>query len=282
MISEDMHDCVANLAQVENADSKQGIVRHLSDITHGDGVHPRARNCFTNLKDSEGEQCFATPHKCLVKAAPNINVYTDGSWLNPLKQYLGLGGAGVWWPNRCIHDSPSNPIAYRNRISSAECDLAHYRQQEGGLQLFTKIGGFGGNSTRTEVAAGIIAICANGPVHIGSDSRAFVDKANSLLELLVVGKDPGDKRPRALANDGDLWAHFCCAVKAKSPGSIRISWVKGHADQKHIDAGLTTATDLVGNHKADATADEATALYGTDMLDVARWDHDRAKAIKHS
>ena len=121
----------------------------------------------------------------------------------------------MWWPNRCIHDSPSNPIAYRSRISSAECELAHYRQQEGGLQLFTKIRGFGGNSTRTEVAAGIIAICANGPVHIGSDSRAFVDKTTYLLELLIVGRSPEDKRLGALADDGDLWAHFCCAVEAR-------------------------------------------------------------------
>ena len=35
---------------------------------------------------------------------------------------------------------------------------------------------------------------------------------------------------------------------------------------------------MVGNDQADATADAATALYGTDMLNVASWFHDRAKA----
>ena len=42
--------------------------------------------------------------------------------------------------------------------------------------------------------------------------------------------------------------------------------------------GITTFTDLVGNDYADAAADEATALYGTDLLNVAGWFHDRAEA----
>jgi len=35
---------------------------------------------------------------------------------------------------------------------------------------------------------------------------------------------------------------------------------------------------MVGNQQADSTADEATALYGTDLLNIAGWFHDRAKA----
>ena len=246
---EDVPDCVACVGKLENADAKQGIVQHLSSLKHGQGVHANARNCFMLLKDDEGEQSYATPWKCLVDAPQNINVYTDGSWLNPLKQFLGLGGAGVWWPNRCIGDKSSCPLAYRKPVSSAEGELAHYRQLDGGLQLFTKLGGFGGNSTRTELAAGIIAICADGPVHIGSDSRAFVDKANYLLCLVAGGKDPMGKRPWELTNDGDLWSHFCCAVQAKDHRSIRISWVKGHACQHHVDSGVTTTADLIGNHR---------------------------------
>ena len=79
-------------------------------------------------------------------------------------------------PNRQIEHNSGECI--RNPISEAESDLAHFRQEVGGLALFTKIGGYTGSSTRTELAAGIIALCANGPAHIGSDSKAFVDKAN--------------------------------------------------------------------------------------------------------
>ena len=67
-------------------------------------------------------------------------------------------------------------------------------------------------------------------------------------------------------------------MQVKGHRSIKISWVKGHAKQCHIDSGVTTFRDMVGNDQADATADEATALYGKDLLNVASWFHDRAKA----
>jgi hypothetical protein len=274
----DIPDCVASVGKLPNADAKQLLIEHLCNVRHGQGVHVNARNCFASLKADDGEQCLATPWRCLVAAPEAINVYTDGSWLNPLKQFLGLGGAGVWWPHRHIDVPSTQPLSYRKRLSDAEEELAHHRQLDGGLQLFTKIGGFSGSSTRTELAAGIIAICANGPVHIGSDSKAFVDKANELLEIISTGDDPQDRRPWSLTNDGDLWAHFCEVVQAKGHLAIKISWVKGHAKQHHVDSGITTYEDLLGNAQADATADEATALYGPEMLDIAKWFHNRAKA----
>ena len=42
------------------------------------------------------------PHECSLPAPEDINVFTDGSWLYPLKQFLGMGGAGVWWPGRVL------------------------------------------------------------------------------------------------------------------------------------------------------------------------------------
>ena len=47
--------------------------------------------------------------------------------------------------------------------------------------LYTPIGGYTGSSTRTELAASIIAISANGPTHIGTDSQACCDKSNEIL-----------------------------------------------------------------------------------------------------
>ena len=112
------------------------------------------------------------PYRCHRPAPADINVYTDGSWVNPLQQYLGLGGAGVWWPNR-------DPMVYQ-RISAAEKSLAHFQQYPEGLMLYTPIGGYTGSSTRTELAAAIIALVANGPVHIGTDSQAFLDSKHHL------------------------------------------------------------------------------------------------------
>ena len=116
---------------------------------------------------------------------PNdINVFTDGSWLNPSNQYLSLGGAGVWWPGRLIDRSSSAAVhcPHHRPISHAESEISYFRQEHDGVSLFAKIGGYSGSSTRTELAAGIIAVCAHGPVHIGSDSEVFVNGANDLIK----------------------------------------------------------------------------------------------------
>ncbi len=72
-------------------------------------------------------------------------------------------------------------MAVCHGVTQAERDLAHEVQYPCGLMLYTKIGGYTGSSTRTELAAAIIAIAANGPIHIGTDSQAFKDKAQAVM-----------------------------------------------------------------------------------------------------
>ena len=177
------------------------------------------------------------PCKCELNAPDQINVYTDGSWLFPLKQFLGLGGAGVWWPKRTIIRNEALDNTY-HPLSDAEDDLAYCEQGEDGLRIYTKIGGYAGSSTRTELAAGIVALSAHGPVHIGSDSRAFVDTANRYIKL--INKKHEVKRPWKLVSDGDLWEHFDKAVQAKGAHSVKITWVEGHATDQHVAEGISS------------------------------------------
>ena len=149
-----------------------------------------ARQAFQILKTGSPDIIMPLPHKCTLNAPDSINVYTDGSWLNPVKQYLGIGGAGVWWPHRTLSKTYTNNLHLHLPISSAEHDMALHHATHHGVRLYTKIGGYGGSSTRTELAAGIIAICAHGPVHIGSDSEAFVNTANSVLCTIRNNKKP--------------------------------------------------------------------------------------------
>jgi ribonuclease HI len=260
---------------VVHSDSKNALVKHLSMSNQSDGLEASARKCFTGLKGPSSPADMPTPVRCIHLAPLCINVFTDGSWLHPLRQFLGLGGAGVWWPDRTVEQAEISGNAYFCSLSEVEFEMAHTRQTSSGLQLFTKIGGYGGSSTRTELAGGIIAMFAEGPVHIGSDSEAFVDKATALINLISKGGDPQQHRPWSMCQDGDLWAHFCKCVLAKGPQSIRLTWVKGHAKQHHIDKGVTTLTNKTGNDKADEAADEATKLHGADLIQVAGWLHDR-------
>ena len=102
-----------------------------------------ARQGFHKLKQCKGESSMALPMKCVLQAPEQINVYTDGSWLFPLKQFLGLGGAGIWWPGRTIH---RDDVGKYIPLSTAEEEMTLLHQNHEGLRLFTKIGGFSGSS----------------------------------------------------------------------------------------------------------------------------------------
>ena len=156
-----------NIADAQNEEIKQIIKEH------GINQNCNARQVFQKLKADQEPPQMAMPYKCTRRPPSDINVYTDGSWKNPLIQYLGLGGAGVWWPSR-------NTEAY-HRLNDAEKEVAQSTQYHNGLMLYTSMGGYTGSSTRTELAAAIIAMMANGPVHIGTDSQAFKDKADGIL-----------------------------------------------------------------------------------------------------
>ena len=74
-------------------------------------------------------------------------------------------------------------------MSDGEVEVANWVQEEKGLTLYTKIGGYSGSSTRTELAAAIVSMAAHGPIHLASDSMAFVKAANRLMFKMSEQKD---------------------------------------------------------------------------------------------
>ena len=204
-----------------------------------------ARQVFTLLKQLRGPPHMPLPWTCPRTAPTAINVYTDGSWQLPLVYYFALGGAGVWWPGRQLH---------KHKISRGEAELAYASEEADGVRLATNIGGYSGSSTRTELAAGILALLNHGPVHLGSDSAAFVNRAQQLVLDVKAGR-PMSQCWQTTA-DGDLWLHLELAIRAKGPDSIQFTWIKGHATDAHIAAGITTLANKVGNDHADQIADE--------------------------
>ncbi len=195
------------------------------------------------------------PRPCQMNAPEEINVYTDGSWIFPLKQFLGLGGAGIWWPARNLVDVP---------LSTAEEELAHGDCNAEGVRLFTSIGGFGGSSTRTELAAGVIAISSQGPVRLGTDSEAFRSNAVGIIESIK--RSDRRKAQWKTTSDGDLWEHFFKAVAAKGAHSVRITKVKGHATEEQVAAGEVRSQGKSGNDAADAVADLGVKVHGEDLI----------------
>ena len=152
-----------------------------------------ARQVFNKVRDQITFKKLQMPSRCQEQAPKEINVYSDGSYLNGRRRTWAMGAAGVWWPGR-----QSDP----EHDAVSEGDIAYGEQCRGGLKLFTNLAGYGCSSTRAELAAGIVAIAANGPVHLGTDSKAFLDKAPYVLDLCRSGAEP--KRPWNVQTDGDL------------------------------------------------------------------------------
>ena len=86
---------------------------------------------------------------------------------------------------------------------------------------------------------------------------AYKSKVNKMLR----GVQLTNKRPWALQADGDLWQMLEKIIKSKGKHALRVTWCKGHANQKHIDSGITTATHKAGNDEADLLADRGVAAH---------------------
>ncbi len=82
------------------ASCKNQEVKTLMQAADLDPNKHNARQCFEAVKAAKDKPHLPMPYRCRLDAPPDINVYTDGSWIHPLKQFLGIGGAGVWWPGR--------------------------------------------------------------------------------------------------------------------------------------------------------------------------------------
>ena len=234
------------------------ILNHELSMKNISPHNLNARQAVMCLKQNFEGPHVVLPYHCVYDAPVNINVYTDGSWKNPRKFYFALGGAGVWWPSRTFAKLP---------LSTAEKELAHHQVCSDGVRLCAAIGGYSGSSTRNELAAGIVAMCAHGPVHPGSDSEVFVDKANAIVEGLKT--NPARKCHHNTTSDGDLWMYFVKIVKHKGLHSVKFTWVKGHATDEHVAQGISTQIDKEGNANADTCADLGVECHGEGLVHLA-------------
>ena len=178
-------------------DRIQEMAERTYQLADGYDAKQNLRQSFARAKGSTPELNIPEVQPCPGQAPDKINVYSDGSLINVKASKYKLGGAGVWWEGRILHHQP---------LSEAESILGIPTQEAEGLGLAVAIIGFGGSSTRSEIAAGIIAMAADCQVNIGTDSQAFQERANSIIDMERRGKKP--KRPWSSQKDGDLWITF--------------------------------------------------------------------------
>ena len=152
-----------------------------------------ARQAFNKVRGAIPTDSLQPPEFCQAEAPAHINVLSDGSHQYGRRPIWSMGAAGVWWPQRRLSDGD---------LADAEIELTHIEQDGDGLKMYTALAGYGGSSTRAELAAGIVAIASSRPVHLGTDSKAFRDKALYVLRLCKDRTAP--KRAWGTHTDGDL------------------------------------------------------------------------------
>ena len=119
-----------------------------------------------------------------------------------------------------------------------------------------------GSSTRAELAVGLAALAKPFSVHFAIDSRAFCDKADTILGA----PERWPRRPYALQRDGDLWQLFHEGLIARGPNSFIVSWHKAHASLDDIHSGAVRSDHAVHNSVADFAASKGDEASGRDGL----------------
>ena len=76
--------------------------------------------------------------------------------------------------------------------------------------------------------------------------------------------------PFELRNDGDLLLLIDRMVRRRGAGTVRISKVKGHADEIMVRAGQVRDIDRLGNNAADEAADFGRHRVNHAVIDARR------------
>ena len=188
-------------------------------------------------------------------------------------------------------------------LAPQECQFEHRERCKQDHCIKLPIPGQINSSTRSEAHGLLVALCTKGPVHIGIDNKAVVDKANFLLVLatkLCIKRDNNvdmqcriglafenarklrkpERKHWQMQKDGDVWAAIWNAIIQKRPQAIKVAKVKGHATEEDVQAGRATEADKMGNAVADSLVGDATRLHGKRLADLAHWLEARHKAYQ--
>ena len=102
---------------------------------------------------------------------------------------------------------------------------------------------------RAELWGVILALHAGDGIHLGVDNLGVVRHVGRILD----GRPPS--RPFELLPDGDLLFLIERMLRIRGLGSVRISKVKGHADEAMVRTGTVRGLDKLGNDGPDEAAD---------------------------
>ena len=105
----------------------------------------------------------------------------------------------------------------------------------------------------------ILALQSSGALHLGVDNLGVVRHVGQTSSV-----------PFELLNDGDLLLLIDRMIRRRGPDTVRISKVKGHADEVMVRAGQVREADRLGNNAADEASDFGRRRVGNLVIDARR------------
>ena len=110
----------------------------------------------------------------------------------------------------------------------------------------------------------ILALQAYWPCHLGIDNLNVARSIGRLLDhdSLVT--------PLPLVKDGDLVALVQYMIRSRGRETVRVTKVKGHADDVDVQSGRVRLEDQLGNAEADAAADLGRRHQSEVLIDAGR------------
>ena len=117
---------------------------------------------------------------------------------------------------------------------------------------------------RAEMWGVILALQSSGAVHLGVDILGVVRHVGRLLNGHHVSV------PRELVTDGDLLLLVERMLHLRGLDTVRITKVKGHADEVVVLDGRVGELDRLGNNAADEAADFGRRRVGNSVIDARR------------
>ena len=110
----------------------------------------------------------------------------------------------------------------------------------------------------------VLALQATNAFHLGVDNLNVVRHVGRLLDGL------SGVRPLELVDDGDLIILIRKLLSIRGQGTVRISKVKGHADESLVRSGQVRALDRFGDTRADEAADFGRHRVWHEVADARR------------
>ena len=183
------------------------------------------------------------------------DIWSDGSLVQDPITGVSAAGAGMFahYSERCWRDRRWGHVDHVRTVG-VDHSCTAFVSVPGPLQTVQ----------RAELWGVILALQSSSAVHVGVDNLGVVRHVGKLLD------GSPSSIPLELVTDGDLLALIRRMILLRGRDTVRITKVKGHADESMVADGRVRLVDRLGNHAADEAADFGRRRVGPSVIDARR------------